>query len=67
MMPPAEDVPRQDFLEWFDSLPTEVQREVLHRVFAEHELFFDVIDVTELFANSTLHLPACNGPMILLN
>lgn len=56
-MPPPEEVPITDgFLVWFDSLPTDVQREVLQRIFAERELLLSVVDVTELFVDRSFHV-----------
>jgi hypothetical protein len=67
-MPPGEEVPTVDsFLVWFDSLPTEVQREVLHHVARhERESLFRV-NIVELFENAAFHVPARLCPVVSLN
>lgn len=67
-MPPAEKVPTIDsFLVWFDSLPTDVQREILQRIFAEKNLLFSIVDAAEFFADHPLHVTPGDGPMLTLN
>jgi hypothetical protein len=68
LMPPAEEVPIVDsFLLWFESLPTDVQREVLQRIFAERKLLFSVVNVAELFADRSFHIAAGGCPVFPLN
>lgn len=56
-----------DFLTWFESLATELQRDALRAMLIAKKESSVVVFTTELFTDAAFYFPPGFNPMLLLN